>query len=158
MIPVKLHRGLPSGSAVKTLLANAGDAGSIPGSGRLPGEGNGNLLQYSCLGKSHGQRSLMGNSPWGHTRIGHNSVTKGKVAQLCPTLCGPMDYSLPRVLCPWNFPGKNTEASCHFLLQGIFLTQRLNLHLLSFLHWQADSLPVGSLRKLVSASGLGVKL
>ena len=34
---------------VKNLLANAGDAGSIPGSGRFPGEGNGFPLQYSCL-------------------------------------------------------------------------------------------------------------
>ena len=36
---------------VKNLLASTGDAGSIPGSGRAPGEENGNLLQYSCLGK-----------------------------------------------------------------------------------------------------------
>ena len=35
---------------VKNLPANAGDEGSIPGSGRSPGEGNGNPLQYSCLG------------------------------------------------------------------------------------------------------------
>ena len=35
---------------VKNLPANAGDTGLIPGSGRSPGEGNGNLLQYSCLG------------------------------------------------------------------------------------------------------------
>ena len=41
------------------------------------------------------------------------------------------------VLCPWVSPGKKTEVGCHFLLQGIFLTQRLNMHLL---HWQADSL------------------
>ena len=34
---------------VKNLLANAGDLGSIPGSGRSPGEGNGNPFQYSCL-------------------------------------------------------------------------------------------------------------
>ena len=34
---------------VKNLTANAGDVGSIPGSGRSPGEGNGKLLQYSCL-------------------------------------------------------------------------------------------------------------
>ena len=34
---------------VKNQLANAGDAGSVPGSGRSPGEGNGNPLQYSCL-------------------------------------------------------------------------------------------------------------
>ena len=44
-----------------------------------------------------------------------------------------------RLLCPWDFPGKNTGMSCHFLLQGIFLTQELNLHLL---HWQADSFPL----------------
>ena len=35
---------------VKNLLANAGDASSIPGVGRVPGEGNGHPLQYSCLG------------------------------------------------------------------------------------------------------------
>ena len=37
-------------SAVKNLPTNVGDVGSIPESGRSPGEGNGNLLQYSCLG------------------------------------------------------------------------------------------------------------
>ena len=42
--------GFPGGSVVKTPPANAGDASSIPESGRSPGEGNGNLLQYSCLG------------------------------------------------------------------------------------------------------------
>ena len=42
--------------------------------------------------------------------------------------------------CPWNFPGKNIGAGCHFLLQGIFLTQGSNIPLLHFLHWQVDSL------------------
>ena len=37
------------GSEVKVSASNAGDPGSIPGSGRSPGEGNGNPLQYSCL-------------------------------------------------------------------------------------------------------------
>ena len=41
-------------------------------------------------------------------------------------------------LCPWNFPGKNSGLGCHFLLQGIFLTQGLNPGLLTL---QADSLP-----------------
>ena len=45
----KLLTGFPSGSVVNNLLANA-DLGSIPGLGRSSGEGNGNLLQYSCLG------------------------------------------------------------------------------------------------------------
>ena len=45
--------GLPGGAVVKNLPASAGDAkdvSSIPGSGRPPGEGNSNPLQYSCLG------------------------------------------------------------------------------------------------------------
>ena len=42
--------GFPVGSGVKNPPASAGAAGSIPGSGRSPGEGNGNPLQYSCLG------------------------------------------------------------------------------------------------------------
>ena len=44
------HRILfPGGSEVKASAWNAGDPGSIPGSGRSPGEGNGNPLQYPCL-------------------------------------------------------------------------------------------------------------
>ena len=42
--------GFPGGSVVKNPPASAGDVGSIPGSGRSPGEGSGNLLQNSCLG------------------------------------------------------------------------------------------------------------
>ena len=52
---------------VKNSPASAGeirDIGSIPGSGRSPGEGHGNRLQYSCLENPHGQRSLAGCSPW----------------------------------------------------------------------------------------------
>ena len=41
--------GFPTGSVVRNAAANAGDVGLIPGSGRFPGEGNGNPLQYSCL-------------------------------------------------------------------------------------------------------------
>ena len=42
--------GFPGGSVVKNLSANAGDAGSVLESGKYPWEGNGNPLQYSCLG------------------------------------------------------------------------------------------------------------
>ena len=44
---------------VKSLSINVGDLGSIPGSGRFPGEGNGNPFQYSCPRKSYGRRSLV---------------------------------------------------------------------------------------------------
>ena len=49
---VKQHLGFPDGSVVKNTPASAGDSrdtGSIPGSGRSPERGHGNLLQYSCL-------------------------------------------------------------------------------------------------------------
>ena len=66
----------PDGSVVKNLTANAGDLGFILGSGRFPREGNGNPLQYSCMGKSHGQRNLVGYSQWDLKRVRHNLVTK----------------------------------------------------------------------------------
>ena len=44
-----LEEGFPGGSDGKQSACNAGDLGSVPGSGRSPGEGNGNSLQYSCL-------------------------------------------------------------------------------------------------------------
>ena len=50
---------------VRKLPSNGGDADSIPGSGTVPAGGNSNPLQYSCLGKSNGERSLEGHSPWG---------------------------------------------------------------------------------------------
>ena len=62
-----------------------------------------------------------------------------------------------RLLSPWNFPGKNTGVGCHFLLQGIFLTQGLNSSFLHLLHWQIGSLPLsylgnhmGSLDRIVN--------
>ena len=54
------------GSHGKESACNERDLGSIPGSGRSPGGGHGNLVQYSCLENSHGQRSLAGYGPWGH--------------------------------------------------------------------------------------------
>ena len=62
-------------------------------------------------------------TPWGQ-----GLLTLVLVAQSCPILCNPMEYS-SMLLCPRNFPGKNTGVGCHFLLQGIFPTQRSNLGL-----------------------------
>ena len=44
------------------------DLGSTPGLGRSPGGGHGNPHQYSCLENPHGQRKLVGYSPWGHKK------------------------------------------------------------------------------------------
>ena len=63
--------GFPGSSAGKESAYNAGDPSSIPGLGRSPGEGIGYPLQYSCLENPHGQRSLVGYTPWSH-RVKHD--------------------------------------------------------------------------------------
>ena len=60
----------PHGSDGKESTFNVGDPGLIPVSGRSPGEGSGNPLQYSCLENPHRQRSLVGYSSWGHKELG----------------------------------------------------------------------------------------
>ena len=51
----------------------------------------------------------------------------------------PYGLKPDRLLCSWDFPGKNTGVDCPFLLQGIFQTQGWNQGLLQLLPWQADS-------------------
>ena len=63
---------------VKNLPADVGDrrdADWIPGSGRSPGGGHGNPLQYYCLDNPQGQRNLVGFSPWGHKELDTTEVT-----------------------------------------------------------------------------------
>ena len=50
-----MAKGFPGGSEVKVSARNAGDAGSIPRSGRSPGEGNGNLPRASVRNSAHGE-------------------------------------------------------------------------------------------------------
>ena len=54
---VNIDSDFPGSSDGKESVCNAGDPGSIPGSGRSPGEGNGNPLQYSCLENSMGREA-----------------------------------------------------------------------------------------------------
>ena len=60
-----VFKSFPGESDSKESAYNAGDLGSILGLGRSPGRGHGNPLQYSCLENPHGQRNLVGYSPWG---------------------------------------------------------------------------------------------
>ena len=60
-------RASPGGLVSEEPACNVGDLSSVPGLGRPPRGGHGNPLQYSCLEKLHGQKSLMGCSPWGLT-------------------------------------------------------------------------------------------
>ena len=71
----------------------------------------------------------------------------GQVIGVCAHLVVSNTFATPWTvanmrLCPWNCPGKNTGVGCHFLPEGIFLTQGSNSQLLCLLHWQADALPL----------------
>ena len=75
---------------------------------------------------------------------------------ICNRPCLPTSFlkifillCFPYRTCPWDFPGKNAGVGCHFFLQEIFLTQRLNLHIL---HWQVDSLPLNPPREALGIS------
>ena len=72
--------GFPGGSDGKESTCNAGDLGLIPGSGRSPGGGHGNPLQYTRLENPHGQRSLAGYSPWDRKE---SNTTEGLSTQAC---------------------------------------------------------------------------
>ena len=67
-----MDKGSPYSSVGKESVCNAGNLGLIPGSGRPPGEGNGNPLQYFFPGEFDGQRSLTGVPFTGSQRAGHN--------------------------------------------------------------------------------------
>ena len=68
ILPSSLLRGFTGSSAVKNPPASAGEADLIPGSGRSPGEGNGNPLQYSCL-ENLTDRGAWGAVAWGHKEL-----------------------------------------------------------------------------------------
>ena len=129
----------PGGSEVKASASNVGDLGSIPGSGRSTGEGNGNPLWYSCL-----ENPMDGGAWWATVHGVAKSQTRLSdftfflsnasmlcavlylVAQPCPTFWDPMDCSPPGSSVHGDSPGKNIEVGCQALLQGIFPTQGSN--------------------------------
>ena len=87
-------------------------------------------------------------SPWGRRELDTTNIHRHWKKDGCTLSCSVMSDSLwpqglgTRLLYPWDFPGKNTRVGCRFILQGIFLTQGSNLHLL---YWQTDSLPLSHL-------------
>ena len=126
--------GFPGSSEVKAPACNAGDLCSIPGSGRSPGEGNGNPLQYSCLENPMEPGRLQST---GSQRVGHDWATSLSFSCLVMSNSFVTPWAVAtRLFCPWNFPGKNIGVGCHFLLQGNFPTQGLNPHILRLLHFR----------------------
>ena len=78
----------PGGSEVKVSACNAGDLGSIPGSGRSPGEGNGNPLQYSCL-----ENPMDGEAWWATVQgVAKNWTRLSNVTNLTTILYLPLQY------------------------------------------------------------------
>ena len=91
--------GFPGASDGKESTCIAGDLGSISGLGRSPGGGQGNRLQYSCLENHHGQRNLVGSSPWG-CRVRYDTI---RYLFLCSFQCTAFQV-LP-CCCTWqDFP------------------------------------------------------
>ena len=92
-------------------------------------------------GESRGQGSLVGCRLWGCTESDTTEATAAVVvvAKFCLFLLQPHGLWPTRLFCPWDSPGNDASVGCCALLQGIFLTQELNSHLL---HWQVDSLPL----------------
>ena len=72
---IMTNYGFPCSSVDKESACNAGDPSLIPGSGRSPGEGNGNLLHYSCL-ENPMDRVTWRSIVHGIARVGHNLTTK----------------------------------------------------------------------------------
>ena len=79
--------------------------------------------------------------------VGQESVSKSPHLLIPQSMCGcsvapswlALCNSMDWLLCPWDFPGKNTGVGCYFLPQGIFPSQGLKPSLLHLLHWQAES-------------------
>ena len=71
---------------VKHLPASAGNGGLIPVSGRSPGEGNGNPLQYSCLGNCM-DRGAWGYNLWGHNGVRHDLCDQRKICSIFSDAC-----------------------------------------------------------------------
>ena len=144
--PLPLFFGFPDGSAGKESACSAGDLGSVPRFGGSTGEGKGYPLQYSGLENSMDcivhriakNRTWLSDFHFTSCFVNKDLLKHGHV---CVCACvhthlvmsnalRPHWTVAHQLLCPWDFPGKNTGVGCHFLLQGIFQTHRSNLCLL----------------------------
>ena len=95
----------------KESACSVGDLGLIPGLGRSPGGGHGNPLQYSLSGESHGQRSLVGYSPWCCKEL--DRTEKLSMHTHTHTFYNRKKVSLPKPIfknLSWSEEGRNKRA------------------------------------------------
>ena len=100
--------GLPGWLSGKESACQAGNAGSIPGSERPLGEGNGKPTPVLLPGKSHGQRSLVGYNQWGHKRVRHNLATTTTTSRIFIRIkiCGTKRGKIVTLASYQKLPGK----------------------------------------------------
>ena len=127
---------------VKNLPAQCKRYGFHPWVGKIPWRRKWQPTPVFLSGESHGHRSLVDYSPWGHKEL--DTTEQLSFLLLLPlvirtyrTYFSVVSDSLQhhglqpsRLLCPWDSPDKNTGVGCHALLQGIFPTQGSNPDLL----------------------------
>ena len=130
MSPFRNWRGFPHSSVGKSPASNAGDPGSIPGWGRSPGEGNGNLLQYSCLD------GPLDGGAWRATVHGVARVRHDWATKLPPPTCSvkyhavsfwfilfqkQVIYWFCKITTNWNQQNDDTHHSSYLVLSGSLL-------------------------------------
>ena len=99
--------GFPYGSTGKESACNAGDLGSIPGLRRSHEGGHGNPLQYTCLENPHGQKTLVGYSPWDRKE---SDMTKQLNTPHSSVVCNNREY----IWCLSWVPGPEVQKPLEF--------------------------------------------
>ena len=119
------------------------------------------LRQLSRMHKGNRDAAPNKKKPFPGVSIGSNNGSNSTYVCVCVCVCTctcsvmadslqPHGLQPSRLLCPWNFLGKNTGVWCHILHQGIFPIQGLNSRLLGLLHWQGGSVPLVPPGKIIS--------
>ena len=117
---IKQCRGFPGGSVAKKSHANGGDMGSIPGSGRSPGEGNSNPPQYCCLGNPTDRRAW-----WATVHRVTKNWTSLKWLGIHIQQCRAGSPALHPVGNPWLFTYSSPSSRGHLHIHG-FVIEGLN--------------------------------
>ena len=114
LLPTVVPMGFPGGSDGKESACNVGDPGSIPGSGRSPGEGNDSLLQYSCLDNSV-DRAAWQATVYGSKKVGHDWVTNTSFSLFFPPLSSAHILQLYMMPCLQCSPSVSQFLNCAHL-------------------------------------------